>query len=541
MIPGIEKEFQASAALVSSDSLARYKGEWGRVQAAHLLRRGLFGPSAAEITLSVKEGLDKTLDRLLADQLPPSPPLNFSATNDTNVPLGTTWVNAPPPTDSNNGHRRNSLVAWWMGLMIHQNMSLVEKMTLFWHNHFAIEMESVGDPRYVYRYLKLLRAEAMGNFKRLVDGITIDPAMLYYLNGVQNTRQSPNENYGRELFELFTIGKGPLKAEGDYTYYTEQDVKAAAKVLTGWRVIGQREGNIQVEFVGSRHDVSAKQFSAAFDNKIINNQGPIEYQTLIDMILSKKETARYICRKLYRWFVYYDISPEVEQAVIENMAQIFIDSGYEIKPVLRALLSSDHFYSPESIGCLIKNPIDHVVSGLRQLEVKLPDNTNIQNQYLAWLSFYAAAVQQDMYILDPPSVAGWPAYYQIPNFHQIWINSATLTARKQLVDGLVSGIRYRGMTFIVDPFTVVLKVSNPAEPTILVEELSNLLFPLPLSEKQLEELKDALIPGLPDYEWTIEYLTLVQNPNDKNLQKSVAAKLATMINAMLNMAEFHLS
>ena len=198
------------------------------------------------------------LNGLLTPPAPaPGKPLNVSTTDPT-VPIGQTWV-GQAFDQTLEGPRRTSLRDWWLGLQLGQTASLSEKMTLFWHNHFVVEFNDVDQARYGYEYVRLLRQSALGNIKQLAKDITVSPAMLRYLNGNQSTAGAPNENYGRELLELFTLGKGPLIGAGNYTTYTEADVQAAAKVLTGWR---DDATTVAGYYTASRHDLTTKHFSS---------------------------------------------------------------------------------------------------------------------------------------------------------------------------------------------------------------------------------------------------------------------------------------
>ena len=275
-------------------------GVLGRAAARHLLERCLFGAKRSDIDHFAGLTVEQSMDSLLAVLPSPSPPVNINP-DDADVPLGQTWVNAPDVQAYRNG-RKKSLRSWWVGLIIDQGASLVEKMVLFWHNHFVTEVPPVNRPRYLYDYNVLLREHALGNFKDLTGEITINTAMLKYLNGDQNVAGSPNENFARELFELFTIGKGPLIGEGNYTNYTEQDIQEAARVLTGWKINTTTQ---ESWFNASKHDTGSKTFSEVYNNQVISNGGDQEYLTLLSMIFDKKETARHLVRKLYRWFVYY--------------------------------------------------------------------------------------------------------------------------------------------------------------------------------------------------------------------------------------------
>lgn len=510
-----------------------YTGTWGRKEAAHLLRRCTFGARAEDIATFSALSMSAAVEALLQPESLPNPPLNVS--DEDPVGVGNTWVNAAYNPEFE-GNRRVSLVSWWTGQMINQNTSLREKMTLFWHNHFATEMNIIGDSRFSYRYINTLRSNALGSFKTLAELITLDPAMLVYLNGNDNVVGSPNENYARELFELFTIGKGEQVAEGDYSTYTEQDVIAAARVLTGWVA---RRNQIDSVFVPARHDTGNKQFSHRFDNQVISDNGANEYKDLIEMIFAKVDTAKFICRKLYRWFVYYVIDEEVEQNVITPLANLLVANNYEIAPVLATLFKSQHFYDLLQVGCLIKNPMDFSVGLLRQFAVSLP--TDLVQQYDAWFLFYYYNGILEMLLADPPQVAGWAAYYQAPQYHEIWINSVTLPARKQLTDGIGVGFNYNGFPLKIDAIAFAEATSNPADCNVLIDEFVERLFPFAVTANQRDFLKEVLRPGIPDLAWTFEWQAFADDPSDPDKRAAIDQKIRILLITMMAMAEYHLS
>lgn len=229
-----------------------------------------------QVKQAVTDGLDAVVEQLLADLPMPEPPVNYFFNDDPNVPIGTTWVDKPFSRAVNFiPYRFNSLYAWTMGLLLEEGISVREKMTLFWHNHFVTE--NINDPKYTYNYISLLRENALGNFQELTKEVTINPSMLRYLNGNQNTRRAPNENYARELLELFTIGKGELAGPGDYTTFTETDVIEIAKVLTGWVDVGYLSADPNQQpgafYLINRHDLEQKQLSHRFGNTTILNAG----------------------------------------------------------------------------------------------------------------------------------------------------------------------------------------------------------------------------------------------------------------------------
>ena len=528
----------------SSYSLDPYTGEWGYQQAAHLLRRTLLGVSNKLIIEAEDGGLNSTMDSLLEELDIPEPPVYFNFNQDPNAGNGETWVNAPfiPDLQGQNGRRRQSLFAWSMGLMLEDKMNIRENMVLFWHNHFVTA--GINDPRVTYRYLKLLQENALGNFKQFVKDITIEPAMLLYLNGNQNTKAAPNENYARELLELFTIGKGDLAGPGDYTTFTEQDVEEIAKILTGWRlnINNGIPSDISSIFIPNRHDQTQKQLSHRFNNKVINNNGENEYSDLIDIIFEQKEVARFICREIYKWFIYYEIDEQVENLVIEGMADILIANDYEILPVLSTLLRSEHFFDEAFYGIMIRNPLDFACGLIKQLDVELPEA--LVQKYVSWISIRAKIEGLQMSFLNPPSVAGWTPYYQEPGYYQLWINSVTLPIRFSIASELTTNgyvINQADVLIKVDHLKLIEQIENNTDPNDLIQGLASFLFPKSIHEAQITNLKEVLIPGLPDYEWTTEYAAYLNDPDNEALKMSIENKLKGLLSAMVVMPEFQLS
>ena len=525
----------------TTSTLAPYTGTWGYAQAAHLLRRSLLGPTRTEIQAAAGSNLTAVLNSLLTPSATPAPPVNVSAT-DTSVPIGQTWI-SQVFAQNLEGVRRASLRDWWLGLQLNQDTSLTEKMTLFWHNHFVVELSTINDARMGYEYVRLLRQHALGNVKQLARDVTVTPAMLRYLNGNQSTAGAPNENYGRELLELFTVGKGPLIGPGNYTSYTEADVQAAAKVLTGWR--DQATVPVGSYYTASRHDATTKVFSGAFGSASITANGAAEYQDLVNLIFQQAETARFLVRKLYRWFVYYLIDAQVETDIIHPLAALLIQNSFDIVPVLRALLGSEHFFDVLNTGCLIKSPLDFTVGLLRQMEVMFPNAAgNLTAQYGHWNYVNGLSYVMQQTLGDPPNVAGWAAYYQTPQFHELWINAVTLPRRNQVTDSFIgNGYTRNGTKIVIDP--VALAQSFPAttasDCNLLIAEFVQLMLPIVLTANQLDFLKSALLPGLPDFEWTVEWQTFLAAPTNTAKKVAVTTKLQAMLRALMGLAEYHLS
>lgn len=520
-------------------SLSPYSGDWTWAEASHLLRRTMFGPTFEQITESVNQGLENTIFRLFSPQEEAPLPINYYFENDPEVPIGETWVGKPATPDVQGllPARNASLSAWSFGLMMESNVSILEKMILFWHNHLVIS--DIFPPNAKYSYMLLLRKYALGDFKQFVKDMTIEPAMLFYLNGNENTAIAPNENFARELMELFTIGKGPLVGDGDYTNYTEQDVVEFARALSGWVVRGDGSS-----FRPFRHDIETKQLSHRFGNKIINNLGENEYKRVVDILFEQEEVSKFICRQLYIWFLNYEISDDVEANVIEPMAQILRDSDYVIEPVIKALLKSEHFYSECIKGAIIKSPIDFTLGLLKTGEFPMPDQNNIINKYkLSNLVLRRVLRPMEQIHFGIPSVAGWPAYYQEPVYYRIWLSSVTLPLRKALVETMVRKKTKVGDQRVgLELLDLVAKFDAPQDPNKLLKSLTDLFLSYDLTDEQYKYLKtEVLIPGLPDYEWTVEYNDYINNPGDEQKANAILKQLQEVMSVMMNLPEFQMT
>lgn len=544
-----------NAALVSG--LAPYTGPFGFEQAAHLLRRATFGATYQQIKEVAANGLDTAFLQLFKENPLPTAPINPNFAEDPCTPIGETWVQAPY-VGSINGLRasRDQSLRWWtLDLIRNEGLNLREKMVLFWHNHFPTA--DINDTRSVYLYSQLLREHALGNFRELTKQMTLNPAMLRYLNGNENTAASPNENFARELLELFTIGKGPVAGPSDYTNYTEHDVVEMAKVLTGWRdtvtpVATQNAPcpvqTVAATFFPNRHNATTKQLSHRFNDVQIPNMGDQEYAHLIDIIFSKDECARFISRKLYRWFVYYEITQQVEDEVIVPMAQIILDNDYEIRPALEALMRSEHFFDILNVGPMIKNPIDFVMSLFKTFDINTADATTEQ-QYLVYQQLYRARINpMQMPYYDPPSVAGWKAYYQEPVYYRHWINSVTLPIRQQYTDRMVNAgivvVDAAGQTYnktIIDVFKFVATLDNPQVADSLIDELVSILYPQPITPFQHDTLKGILLGTQTDGFWTTLYTNYLNDPSNTTFSANVNNRLKNLLKAMMKMPEFYLS
>jgi len=525
--------------------LTPYTGSWTSNEVIHLLKRTMFGSTPDDINFFLGLGMNQSVDSLLTvSATPPAPPVknynnnNIPATDpDYNIPMGQTWVTIN--TTDADGQRRASLKAWWMGLMISQERNIREKMTLFWANHFSIETNDLGRMIWAYNCNALCRRNALGNFKQFVRDITLDVAMLRYLNGYLNISTAPDENYGRELQELFTLGKE------NNPNYTEDDVKKAARVLTGWKINANTN---TYSFNSAQHDTTSKQFSSFYNSTIITGRsgataGDLELTDLINMIFSKSaEVSKFIVKKLYRYFVYYKIDATTETNVIDPLAQLFVSSNWDIKPVLAALFKSEHFYDVVNQGCYIKSPVDLVVSVCREFGIVFPNATDYVNAYNMWgfMQSYASLLQQN--IGDPPNVAGWAAYYQAPQFHETWINADTYPRRNLFTDTMIgTGYTRSGQKIVIDPVAFTKKLSNPSDPNILMNDALRILFRIDLSAVSKTALKNQILLSnqAQDYYWTNAWTAYISNPTAANYQV-VYTRLRDLYKYLMDLAEYQL-
>ncbi|HZE90386.1 MAG TPA: DUF1800 domain-containing protein [Rhizobacter sp.] len=364
----------------------------------HLLTRTGFTPSPAEVKPWVGMSASDAVDKLLRDAK--------AARTIHPPPAFTTEPIRPPYNRLSSDEDRKAarqqarqdaieLGAWWLQEMRDSPTPLAERMTLFWHNHFATSMQKVQQPQGMFIQQQLLRQQALGSFRELLHGVARDPAMLIYLDGATNRAQAPNENFAREVMELFTLGEGQ---------YSEHDIREAARAFSGWTVDRQQWHS---QFRPRLHDDGPK--------ILLGRSARFDMDGALDQMLAQPAAARFIAGKLWREFV----SPTPDAAALDRIAQRFRDGGWHIDSALRDLLLSDAFWAPESRAALIKSPVELTVGSLRQFDIQLDSAMPLErvSAKLGQVLFY------------PPNVKGWPGYTD-------WINSSTLLERKRFTERL---------------------------------------------------------------------------------------------------------
>ncbi|HMQ46866.1 MAG TPA: DUF1800 domain-containing protein [Saprospiraceae bacterium] len=286
-----------------------------------------------------------------------------------------------------NQERLWAVNADWVRRMASSENPLLERMTLFWHGHFACKSNT---GRMAVQQLNVLRQHALGSFRELLLGIARDPSMIRYLNNQQNKKEQPNENFARELMELFTIGRG---------HYSENDIKEAARAFTGW------SSNLQGEYVfrSRQHDDGRKTF--------MGKTGAFNGTDIIDILLEQKQTAAFIVRRIYRYFV----NEKVDEDIVADLSRRFYESDYHIGQLMRYIFESDWFYAPANLGVKIKSPVELLAGMIRSMDMQFPQNHSIL--------FLERALGQVLF--NPPNVAGWPG-------SRTWIDNSTLMLRLNL-------------------------------------------------------------------------------------------------------------
>lgn len=416
--------------------------------ARHLLVRTGFTPSEAELQPFVGMAYETAVNHILhgAEQNKTQQPVPTFVSSTTFTPPGQLKTQ-----EARQEQRRMQILEgveikhWWMWEMLTTANPLAERMTLFWHNHFASSQQKVVRSMAMWNQHQLLRSQALGHFSKLLFGIVRDPAMLIYLDNINSSWQSPNENLARELFELFTLGEASTGGG-----YTETDIKEAARALTGYSVDGDTGGFM---FRPRLRDPGVK--------RILGSSGLIDGEGLIGIILKQPQTARYIVSKLWLEFV----SPTPNAAVVDKAADAFRQSGYDVRAALHVLLLSDDFWAVSNRGSLIKSPIDLLVGVARQFQFAISQPDVLVNR--------CAGLGQNL--LMPPNVKGWPGGAQ-------WINATTLLERKRTTEQIFSignnmNASSLGMLFDREKFLNFYGATTEREPDASAKQkLANAMF-----------------------------------------------------------------
>ena len=551
-------------------SLQPQTGTLGKRLAKHLLRRttykytkqmvDTFASMTAETAVNALFNFDWNTPRINAQPIDP-------ATN-------STWID--DPNDSGDDfYRKEYLRCWFLNEALNDETAR-HKLIFFLHGIFCIHSD-MRNSRELFDYMELLRFYCKGSYKSLALAMTKDNFMLDYLDNAENTRWNPNENYAREFLELFTIGKGPQIGPGNYTHYTEQDVLEGAKLLSGWRY-GDRAAGTSVDPVTGincgypnawRHVTGDKTFSAAFNNQTIvgatgnSNSDPAnaaameaELSDYVDMIFDQDETAKHIVRKIYIHFVARDLTPTIENDIIVPLATTLRNSDYDLETVFKQLFKSQHFFGTDdgnlynnTIGRIIKSPLENILQTLTFFEVEIPDHDTAT--YDHYRNFWRLSIlvnvleKAGLELFRPSSVAGYPAYYQAPQFHRNWFSSSTIVARYKLPDMLIKNRRllmwgdFFAQVDIVDFVQNSGVCTNTFSARQIVEDIIEYLCVEMPDTDRIDYFEQVILDGNIPADWTEDWGNYVGGvaPDDS----TVRSPLESFFKALLYSPEYQVA
>jgi len=445
MIGTTNTPYRPAGSLSISTALQPYAGPWNKRLAAHLLRRAGFGGSPQEIDRTAGMSMNAAVDALIhypKDTGLPGQPGDMDPQYAQEIAMAFQARNrgADDATlkmqQMQIGQARQkanlSTVSWWLDRMINSPAPLQEKMTLLWHGHFTSAMFQKGiTPKDMIDQNWLFRSNALGNVRELAHSVSRDPAMLKYLDNARSDKDHPNENYARELMELFTLGIGN---------YTEHDVRESARAFTGYSVYGPLRGG-GFYFNPKMHDDGSKTF--------LNARGPMDGDNIVDVIFKQPAAPRWFAQKLLNFFVYNDPEPQLIDAVAAEIKK----NDFQIAPVMSTLLRSNVFYSDRSYRALVKSPVEFVVGTFKLFGLKASSAPVI-----------GALNRMGQVPFHPPSVKGWDGGAS-------WLNSQTMLARENFVNGTVTyvmqqmktattmdGVSWMPMTPTANPKDVTAKI-----------------------------------------------------------------------------------
>ncbi|MEO7991890.1 MAG: DUF1800 family protein [Chryseolinea sp.] len=586
--------------------LPEYTGTLGLKRSAHLLRRATFGATKQQIDTFAGYTPVQAITQLFRQALPdPVLPIDPKT--------GQEWV-ISGITDANSKEfdLEDFTLKWILGQMmspgVPTNLSLAysarEKVIHFLHTHFTTIASKVSSSRALYFQNQLFRLFALDsldprpqiNFKKLTAKISVDNAMLRLLDGNLNVKGSVNENYGRELIELYSLGKGlqgtqpTTTAQGDYYYYTETDVQAAANVLTGWQDddtftnidpdTSLPRGKVRgTTLNASSHesDETLKIFSSRFTSTLfpdltirpnaalLNGGEPTELSALdeidklVELIYEQDETRRHICWKIYRFYVAamhtVNDSLAIDSPIITEMANTFRDNGYKLQPVIENLLRSQHFYDSldvavanDNFGGVIKSPIDLAIGTLRFFNFQLTDMAvSPQTFYDETTEILDSIRSQGMNFYEPYDVAGYEAYHQFPIFHRAWITPNSLPTRYAFARSVIS--KNEPSMFKVNVYDYVKNnIANATAriPEDLVIELAKYFLPITdnikytvdpaaaITDLRMNYFLTRFLQGFPATYWTTRW-------DDGAEFVDMRSQLEFLFNALLQSPEYQLA
>ena len=568
-------------------SLTPYTGEFGLKQKKHLLNRAMVGYATRHLNDLEGLSLSQAIDLIFTYQSPGEPVNNyyhyFSAQqyketygND-DVGPGEPFISRPLrkdqiPDENAGPERQAALSSWHHYSMYNQPTNIGWKFFLFLHN-----LTPVRDPdmsqKWMYSYIRTVYDAPYRNYKEYIYDLTLHPIMLVYLNLAFSQKDTPDENFAREVQELFTVGKRP------FAQFTETDVKEAARILVGWSYRYEdrwAEGwQHSPQFNDNNHDTGDKQFSAFYNNTLIigrqGQAGAEELREFYDMIFETDEVALFLSRRLFQFFVYPTLTDYIEENIIRPLAEVMRSSNYSLAETLKVLLSSEYFFAEEFSNSMIKSPLDYSMGILKETKYLDGDLVSFDGQCNDFNSFFNSdrgnfseilfdrnhrvhtffgngfqhhyLPNQGFSVLYPPSVSGWPAYYQEPVYDLFWLNSVTIKAKKRFCEDLLMwGIHLNFNDTVKLKFSLwnfFEELKNPGNVDDFISEVSERFLSAPIPEKSIQTLKTALVgESLSEYYWTQAVSDFLQR-KDKESYNTLYTRTERFLILLFDLNEIH--
>ena len=573
-------------------NLEQYAGEFGDIQKKHLLNRTMVGYCHRHHKDLDGLNLDQAVDLIFSEDNFNEPTNIYYWEKNTeqykeryesdDVEPNKPFINRPykklrPTFEEQHGNERKIAVIWSLYDGIYnQKTSIHYRLFLFLHNLVPTDAFNLIGHKGGYNYIKTLFNSCFGSYKDFIYNITLDGSMLSYLNLYLSKKDTPDENYAREVQELFTVGKRP------FAKFTESDVREAARVLVGWthdyEEIVYSEGHENISrFDTWNHDTGDKFFSSFYGNRIIRgregDEGSNELQEFVDMLCGVDEHSIYIARRLYQFFVYPALTDDIEKMIIKPLAKIYTNNNYSLIETLKVLLKSQHFFENKIENSLIKSPIEFSMGILKEVDLindgvlyhwdgneenysifepdyfgeKEKDPSYFKYKMTEILNWYFGD-DLGMQLLKPPSVSGWPALYQEPVYDLFWINSSTLTRRIQVTgDFLKWGAwlnLFIGGEGIKKRFNLINYLKTFDDPSSISSFKDELIFRFlggGASDNTVNKINQALLAGVDENHWTEEINNLINSPSSsKNSYKNIERRLKNVFDIIGQIGEFHL-
>ncbi len=565
-------------------TLAKYTGEFGYKQKRHLLNRVLVGYADRHMKDLDGLTLDQAIDLIFKKpdfgepvnnyyhDFPPEAYKKKYLVDD--VKPGEPFISKPYSKLEREGfvpefaasERLGAIDSWVYTSIYNQPTSVGWRFFLFFHTLVPFKDDG-GRQKSTYYSMKLTFDAAWRSYKDYIIDVTLSERMLELLNLRYSKKEAPDENFAREIQELFTVGKRP------FSKFTESDVKAAARLFVGWdsmyweNIVG--EGYVtKNNYNESNHDTGDKQFSKFYGNRLIKGRtgqdgGMIEMKEFFDMVFQTEEVAIHLCRRLVQFFVYPIVNTYIEENIIKPMADVLRKSNYSLAEALKVLLKSEYFFAEEFYNSMIKSPMEYSMGMYKEFEIlkghvgydkyntffeedkkqfdaKYLDPIYLSYRFFSQVKFHSIG-RQGYSIGNPPSVSGWQAYYQEPVYDLIWINSDSIKRRKELGESIAKN----GLDFFDRPkirFDVNLllkKIKEPSNINSFIRELAFLILGVEINEKAFLRIKKSILgDNFPDYYWTDAVNSFQKNPNKDNFNV-VYIRVGQILSQIFDLNEIH--